>query len=368
MKILELTNYSAGICGVWARVREESLRLSRKHDVMVFSSNFTKGNDEKAKAEDRVGGVRIKRFRAKMLGGESFMSWDFKTAEKMALEFKPDLIVCHSYRHPHTKFALHIGKKLGARVFLVTHAPFVENDITRGVLAKIAVRFYDRFLGPKYLTGFDKVIAITNWEIPYLKKLHIDPGKIEYIPNGIPEEFFKMRMKKNKTERKILFLGRVSPIKNLEVLIRAMSFVKKAELEIVGPAEKSYVLRLKALVSRLGLQNRIAFSKPIYDLRKKIEKIDSSSVFVLPSKREAMPQALIEAMARQRKVVASSSPGTRDLIKDGENGFLFKSGEVRELAVKIDLALQNEKIGREARKSVERFSWNKVIKKLEKLL
>ena len=48
MKILELTNFSAGICGVWARVREEAVRLAKKHEVRVFSSNFVKGMDETA--------------------------------------------------------------------------------------------------------------------------------------------------------------------------------------------------------------------------------------------------------------------------------------------------------------------------------
>ncbi len=81
MKILELTNYSAGICGVWNRVKEEAARLSKKnHEVVVFSSNFTKGSDEIAKSKDKIGGVLIRRFPARKLGGESFMKWDFTVA------------------------------------------------------------------------------------------------------------------------------------------------------------------------------------------------------------------------------------------------------------------------------------------------
>ncbi len=368
MKILELTNYSAGICGVWTRVREEALRLAKKgHEVKVFSSNFVKGGDKIATAEERVGEIEIKRFPAWKLGGESFMKWDFY---KEALDFKPDLIIAHSYRHSHTKKAVGIAQKIGARVFLVTHAPFVEDDITRGFFGKLSVKFYDWFIGPGLLSKFDKVIAITKWEIPHLLKLGVQRDKIEYVPNGIPEEFFRLGTL-SKEERKILFLGRVSPVKDLEVLIKAMTFVDgRFNLEIVGPAEEQYREQLERLVRDLELEDRVKFSPAIYDLKEKIRKIDSASVFVLPSKSEAMPQALIEAMARSKVVVASDNRGAKDLVEEGKNGFLFRRGDFRELAEKIKLALagDNNKIKIAAKRSVEKFNWDNVIKEIERLL
>ena len=74
-------------------------------------------------------------------------------------EYKPDVIIAHVYRHIHTSKALKIAKKLKCKVFLVTHAPFVPGDTTRSFLSKIAVRFYDKFIGPGKLKRFDKVIA-----------------------------------------------------------------------------------------------------------------------------------------------------------------------------------------------------------------
>lgn len=185
MRILELTHFSKGICGVFTRVKEESKRLSKKHEVVIFSSNLTKGSNEIAEENDEVNGVKIKRFPAKKLGGESFMFWDF---EKSALKFKPDVIICHSYRHPHTVKALKIKKKLNCKVFLVTHAPF---DRERGFLQNLIVKLYDYIIGRRSLNKFDKVIAITKWEMGFLKKLKVNGKNIVYIPNGIPEEFFK---------------------------------------------------------------------------------------------------------------------------------------------------------------------------------
>jgi len=63
MKILEMTNFSAGICGVWTRVREEAIRLAeRGNEVRVFSSNFVKGSEGIASAEEKIGNVEIRSF------------------------------------------------------------------------------------------------------------------------------------------------------------------------------------------------------------------------------------------------------------------------------------------------------------------
>ena len=163
---------------------------------------------------------------------------------------------------------------------------------------------------------------------------------------------------------------RIAPIKDLETLIRAIKLVKKdVDVEIVGPAEEDYLSSLKRQIRNMGLKN-IRFTGPIYNSKEKIKKIDSARVFVLPSKREAMPQALIEAMARGKIVVASNNPGTRDIIDDGKNGLLFKVGDQRELAEKMQFAMSKkaDKIKKSARKSVEKFSWKKVIQKLERII
>jgi len=367
MKILELTNFSAGVCGVWTRVLEESKRLTKNHEVRVFSSNLVKGSSAKAKPKENIHGVKISRFPAKKLGGESFMSWSFESSAK---KYNPDIIIAHSYRHVHTTKALKIARELNSKVFLVTHAPFVKGNITRSFSSKIVVNFYDKFIGPRNLKKFDKIIAISKWEIPFLEKLSVPKEKIEYIPNGIPEEFFKQ--KKSKEELKILFLGRISPIKDLETLIHAMKQLKNKSiyLEIVGPAERDYQIKLNDLIRKLNIKPRVVFSPPIFDIKEKIKKIDSAKIFILPSKSEAMPQSLIEAMAREKIVIASDNQGSKDLIIDDKNGYLFPIGNSNELAKKIDFALTTSqtKLKREAKKAVEQFSWDKVVKRIEALI
>lgn len=369
MKILELTNYSAGVCGVWARVKEEAVRLARHgHEVRVYSSNLTKGSDEIANQHDKLERVKILRFSAKKLGGESFMKWDF---EREAISYAPDVIIAHSYRHIHTTKALDVARKIKCKVFLVTHAPFSEDDSERSFLATRFVRFYDKFIGPKIINKFDKIITITKWELPFLFRIGAERKRIVYIPNGIPEEFFSEKQGKEDME-KILFLGRIHPVKDIETLLKAMSKIKNkdAKLEIVGPAEKEYKKELEGIIKELGLKKRIEFKPAVYDLREKIKKIDSARIFVLPSKREGMPQSLIEAMARERIVIASDTLGSSELIDDKQNGFLFEIENADELAKEIDgaLRLKGNMAGIKARKSVEQFSWDKIIGKIENIL
>jgi hypothetical protein len=146
MRILEIVPFSAGICGVWQRAKGEAEIFSRLgHEVFVFSSNAVKGCDKIANSEERLGRIKIRRFPYMKLSGESFMKWDF---EKEALQLKPDVIIAHTYRHIHTTKALKVAKKLRrmgmkTKVFLVTHAPFVEGNITRSLVQSAIVTLYD---------------------------------------------------------------------------------------------------------------------------------------------------------------------------------------------------------------------------------
>lgn len=366
MKILEITAFSAGICGVWTRVLSESELLAKNHDVYVFSSNIFRGTgeDKIAKPYEEINNIKIKRFPTFFNFGENTFFWNF---EKQALKLKPDLIITHAYRQYYSTKALNIAKKLNISCILVTHAPFLDKKL-RSWKLNLAVFLYDNFIGKRIINSYNKIIAITNWETPYLLKLNTKRKNITLIPNGIPDEFF--RLKKSKEENKILFLGRVAPIKDLETLIRAMKYIP-LKLDIVGPVEEDYKVKLDTLIKSLNLKN-VKFLPPIYDLKGKIKLIDNHEIFILPSKREAMPQSLIEAMARGKIVISSNNPGGEEIISDNKNGFLFKIGDYHELSKLINKIQkmkksQKTKIKLNAKNFAKQFSWNKLIKKIENI-
>ena len=160
-------------------------------------------------------------------------------------DLKSELELLRSMRLPK------VAEKLNIPCFLVTHAPFLDKKL-RSWKLNLVVNLYDRFVGRKTINKFTKVLAITKWEIPHLLKLGCERDRIICIPNGIPDQFFKQ--KKSKEENKILFLGRVAPIKNIETVIKALPLVedKEIKLEIVGPPESGYLEKLKELIFQLN--------------------------------------------------------------------------------------------------------------------
>ncbi len=374
-KILELCLYSAGIDGVFARVKHEAKLLSEKgYNVRIFSSNIEKGSNKIVSKDDKIGNVLIKRFSTrKMPFSESYMVWDRGAFERAVVDFKPDIIIAHSYRHSHTHLGLDIAKKIHAKCFLVTHAPF-GSDENRSLAARYYVKFFDRFIGRRRLREFTKIIAITNWEREFLHNLMVPLDKIAYIPNGIPSDFFSKK-KKTKEQNKILFLGRISPVKDIETLISAMPLLhdKKIKLEIVGMAEKEYLQHINEIIRENKIGKRVSISPAIFDIEGKIKKIDSAKIFVLPSKREGMPQSLVEAMARGKIVVASEIAGNKELVDNGKNGFLFNQGDSLDCARIIDRVLLMRKknislVEKNARNHVLRFDWKNIVAKIEKVI
>jgi len=371
LKILEITAFSAGICGVWARVLAESKLLAEKgQEIHVFSSNIFRGEEpKKAKSFEIIDNVKVHRFPAFFNFGQNTFFWNFK---KKALELKPDLIITHAYRQYYSTIALKIAKRLGIPCILVTHAPFLEKKLRKWKL-NAAVFIYDNFIGRRIINQYSKIIAITKWEYPYLFALGAERKNIWYIPNGIPNEFLKIKIRKPRNKiKKILFLGRVAPIKDIETLIKAFSIVKKqypeVELDFVGPAEKEYLGKIEGLIKKLNV--KLNFIGPIYNLGKKIKIIDLADIFVLPSKREAMPQALIEAMARKKLVISSKTDGGKEIIEDGKTGLLFDIGNEIQFADKILFVLNQknskkiDKIKKNAFEHIKQFSWSEIIKKI----
>lgn len=370
MKILEICPFSAGICGVWTRVKQESIELTKKgHEVCVFSSNIEKGTNKPTPSYEKVENVEIKRFKGKKsFLSENVVYW-FEKKHVLGLKskvikelekFNPDIIITHLL-HPHSANINRLVKKLKSKnkkikIFLVPHAPF---NIKRSLMLEIVTKIWRKISTLKF-NNFDKIIAITKWENPCLSKLGIPKNKIEYIPNGIPEEFFSQ--KKSKEQNKILFLGRMAPVKYLELLVSVAKEFPEINFSIVGVAEPEYLKKINNLKPK-----NVKIYSPIYNLKEKIKLIDEHRIFVLPSKREAMPQSLIEAMARGKIVISSNTDGGKEIINNNKNGFLFKIGDKEDLKNKIINVFgmkSNEisKIQKNARNSVKKYNWNNLIK------
>ena len=375
-KILELCPFSKGVCGVWSRVKQESDYLSKAgYRVQIMSSNITKGSKDIAEDYDVIPGkefdndtedVEIFRYPATKLGGESFMNWLSGKAIDKAIEYEPDVIIAHNYRHLHTTAALGIAKKLRAKgkivkVFLVTHAPFVEGNTTRSIVSALVVNLYDKFIGGNILNKFDRVITITDWENKYLDEIGCYVDKRAMIPNGLPREFFE-QPKSEEINNTVLFLGRVAPIKKIETILEAAKLLPNVQFSIVGPVEIEYMKILNEKF--IDFPKNVTFYGPVMDINRKIEIIDRHKIMILPSIREAMPQVILEGMSRGKIVIASNTEGAKEIIEDKKDGFLFEIGNVEELSCLIKENLLNqEHISLNANTKARKYYWGELIYK-----
>lgn len=150
--------------------------------------------------------------------------------------------------------------------------------------------------------------ATNNFELQIIEKTFPKSKSRTVIPN-----FIEMPEKQDReTEDKILFLGRINPIKNIHILIDAISIVHKeyphVKLEIFGSArlenEQEYLIQLKNKVTSLCLEDFVKFNGHT-DGDKKNEHIASSKVLVLPSQSENFGNVVLEALAQGTPVIAS---------------------------------------------------------------
>jgi len=187
---------------------------------------------------------------------------------------------------------------------------------------------------------------------------------IKVIPPGIDLKKFKPT--KNK-KNFILSIGRIAPEKNIKSLVSAFSKIKGGELLIVGEGpEKKEIINI---VHKSKRKEDIKFLKKTNKPEKYYSK---TKIFILPSNYEPFGLVLLEAMASGLPCIAFKPDGKKiitasdEIIKNGKTGFLVK--DEKEMAEKIDLLLSDdklrEKMGKQARKEAEKYSWEKTAKEI----
>ena len=187
------------------------------------------------------------------------------------------------------------------------------------------------------------------------------------IMNPVSEEYLKAEPAA-KRRKAIVNSARFAYAKDHMTLIKAFEKVllkyPDYTLELYGDkSDDNEIFQIKEWVRFHKLEDKILFMGNQPDLEKKI--IDAS-VFVLSSVYEGMPNALMEAMAMGIPCVSSDCPcgGPAALIRDGENGLLFKTGDERELTAAICRMLERpedaERTGRQAREDLKKCTPEKI--------
>ncbi|TFB92089.1 glycosyltransferase family 4 protein [Cryobacterium sp. MDB2-10] len=142
-----------------------------------------------------------------------------------------------------------------------------------------------------------------------------------------------------RTENRILFVGRVTSEKQIDVLLHAVTLLAPeldTQVEIVGGGDQKR--NLEHLAQSLGISNRVVFRGYVTDeeLRAAYTR---ATLFAMPSIAELQSIATMEAMASGLPIVAANAMALPHLVHDGQNGFLFEPGSAQDLADKLTRVL-----------------------------
>jgi starch synthase len=245
----------------------------------------------------------------------------------------------------------------------------------------------------------DAIIAVSGETKRDIERLFdVDPARVHVIHNGVdPEEYRKVSfteaLRRHGIDPKkpyLLFVGRITRQKGIVYLVRAIPYMDP-NFQIVlcagAPDTPEIAEEMKdAVESATRERSDVIWIDEMVDRNAVIELYSHAAVFCCPSIYEPFGIINLEAMACETAVVASAVGGIKEVVVDGETGFLVPLEQMKEspfepldpekfsrdLAAKINELMRDrhlqEKFGKAGRKRAEeRFSWSAIARKTKAL-
>jgi len=239
----------------------------------------------------------------------------------------------------------------------------------------------------RVINGADRIIAATLAEKAQLEFLYrTDVKKIDVIPPGVDTSHFypisddeaKAVIGIPKSDRLLLFVGRIEPLKGVDTLIRALALLRRNglleqyphDLAIIGgdpnaslEEMNSEMLRLQMLCRELGISDLVLFlGKRSQDLLPYY--YSAAELLVMPSLYESFGMVALEAMACGTPVVASQVGGLAFLVQDGITGYFVPDGDPEQLAERLSRLIQDpelrRRMGKQANVYAQAYDWSKI--------
>lgn len=179
-----------------------------------------------------------------------------------------------------------------------------------------------------------------------------------YVPNAIDVKVLPRGRERLYTPQ-VIFVGRLSREKGVDILVKAVEKVRGAHILVVGDGPE------KAFLEGLAKGGRVHFLGG-QTWRRTVRLIRGSDLFVLPSRMEGLPTALLEAMAVGTPVVASEVGGVPEAVEDGVCGVLVPPEDAEALAgaissVLTDRGLRASMAENALRRIEEEYCWEAVL-------
>lgn len=240
--------------------------------------------------------------------------------------------------------------------------------------AKLVTHLHDFFDAPKndkYSLRYSDVILTCSKKISEIAKKYNSNVKVIY--NGISKERFSPALKTSEKNLKKKFniennfligiAGTIGHKKGffdfVDIAKEISDKIKDVKFIVIGgikPNENYLIKDLKEKIEKFNLKDKFIFTGFLNDIENALSALD---VFIFPAHYEAFGRVLIEAFACKIPVISTYCGGPEEIIDNGENGFLFKVGDVKGMAGKAIELYDDENL----RKTIAENAYSKFLDK-----
>jgi alpha-maltose-1-phosphate synthase len=306
-----------------------------------------------------------------------------------------DLVHCHTW---YSHFGGILAKKNYGLLFVITvHSleplrPWKREQLAGGYE-------FSLWIEKTALEMADAIIAVSRETKDDIERLfNVDPARVHVIHNGIDLNEYRKIHSTDALKRYgidparpyLLFVGRIARQKGFQHLVRAIQFMDR-DFQIVlcaaAPDTPQLAEEMRVAVERAEAQRAgIIWINEMVDQQTACELYSHAAVFICPSIYEPFGIINLEAMACETAVVASAVGGIKEVVVDGETGFLVPLDQMKEspfeaidpekfardLAERVNELMRNPQLrqsfGKAGRKRVEEnFSWAAIAEKTKAL-
>ena len=252
---------------------------------------------------------------------------------------------------------------IGSPLVITLHE--VWNDYWYEYLGKAG--FFGKLVEKLMINLTGRIITVSKKTKDDLKAMKSSEKSV-VIPNGIDFNYIS-KISPSDKKSDIIFAGRLIKEKNVDILIKAVSYVKEKIPDIkcciIGDGPERG--KLEKLVQELAMQNNVEFKGFMKDYNDLISYMKSSKVFVLPSTREGFGIVVIEANACGLPVVVVNHKmnAASELIVNNKNGIIsdFSKEDIAENI--INMIDKRKKMQNECIQNSKKYDWNKIVDTLE---
>jgi len=246
-----------------------------------------------------------------------------------AIKYRAGLILSY-HVIPHSFFAYFASAISGIPFSISQTGLLIQRYSEKKVIGRVILHIFKKAL----YVNVPGTSSMQHW----IRK-GIDPSKIRILHSTISTQQFSNTNSPKKYD--FIFMGRLAPEKNIELILKSFNNLKKTgyspSLVIVGDGPEQKTLKEFVILNRLdkdvtfaGFQSDVAYW------------LNMAEIFVMASVTEAMPTALMQAMACELVCISSDIGNISDIITHSQNGFLFESDNLSELTTLMGSTLQKK--------------------------